>query len=125
MKRKYITVIAVLAVMLLSVSFESGAQEMKAHQKGSATKATYLIVTTHTAEQCLAALDDISAKNPKLLNETLFGCGVGDHRGWTTLQAASETEALQMIPELERKDAKIIKVGHFTVEQIKSYHKKM
>ncbi len=125
MKQKYITVIAVLAVMLLSVSFESVAQEMKAHQKGSATKSTYLIVTTHTAEQCLAALDDISTKNPKLLNETLFGCGVGDHRGWTTLQAASEAEALQMIPELERKDAKVIKVGQYTLEQIKSYHKKM
>jgi len=112
--------------MLFSVVAIVGADEKKSDdKKGKPTVARFLIITPHTAEQCLKSLDEYSAQNPDLLKKIDWGCMVGDHAGYVVVEAADETAARNMLPAAERKAARIIQLNKFTVEQIKEFHKKM
>jgi hypothetical protein len=46
----------------------------------------------------------------------------GDHTGWAVVEAGSETAARGMVPVLVRGKARIVEVGKFTPEQIRSFH---
>ncbi len=82
----------------------------------------YLIETKHTAEGCLKALDEIVDYKPEFLDKVILGCPSGVHVGWADVEAGSESEALEFIPSNLRSDARAIKVGKFTVDQIKGMH---
>jgi hypothetical protein len=84
----------------------------------------YLIITSHTPEQCLKALDEFEAMSPMLLAKTDWGCMAGDHTGYTIVQAQSEDAARQMLPEDVRMQAKVIRLNKFTAEQIRQFHTK-
>ncbi len=94
-----------------------------AGDKGS--KHDYFVTTTHTPEQCLAALDEMAAKNKKLLSSVEWGCKSGDHTGYVFVQAADEKEALAKLPEVNRASAKAVMVTKFTPEDLKKIHKTM
>jgi hypothetical protein len=85
----------------------------------------YLIISTHTPEQCLSVLDQMEAKAPKLLAKMEWGCMAGDHTGYVQVNAATEEAAREMLPEGARSTAKIIKLNKFTAEQIRQLHTKM
>ena len=85
----------------------------------------FLIISTHTPEQCLKALDEVEAKSPKLLARMDWGCMSGDHTGYVEVNAANEDAAREMLPESARSSARIIKLNKFTAEQIKQFHAKM
>jgi len=113
-------------VMLFSIVASAGADGKKSDdKKGKPTVARFLIITPHTAEECLKSLDDYVAQNPDLLKKLDWGCMVGDHTGYVVVEAADETAARNMLPADERKAARIIQVNKFTVEQIQEFHKKM
>lgn len=78
----------------------------------------------HTPQQCLAALDHMSANDKKLFEKTEWGCRYGDHTGYVTITAADEQAALAMVPEPERANAKAQKVGKFTQKDLEEIHKK-
>lgn len=82
-----------------------------------------MVESKHTEAECLKALDDIVASNPKLLDKCWMGCATGNHTGWATIEAQNEAEARNQLPQSLRQTAKISEVGKFTVEQIQSYHK--
>lgn len=84
--------------------------------------AQYLIETPHTREECLRALDETLAKGPDVLAKFEYGCMVGDHRGWATVEADSEAQARALVPSFLRPKAHVVQVGRFTPEQIRSYH---
>jgi hypothetical protein len=84
----------------------------------------FLIISPHTADQCLAVLDDMEAKEPQVLAKTDWGCMAGDHTGYMMVSAKDEAAARNMVPELVRGQAKVIKLNKFTAEQIKSFHHK-
>ena len=88
--------------------------------------ATYHLESPHTDAECLRALDEISAgtRGPELLKKMQFGCMSGVHTGWAVVDAESETAALSLLPAFLRGRAKAVKVGQFTPEQIKGFHKK-
>ena len=88
-------------------------------------KKQYLVTTTHTPEQCLTALDELAAKDQKLLAKTEWGCMDGDHTGWVYVKAASDKEAIAMLPPANRATAKAVMVVVFTPEQLKGIHAKM
>lgn len=115
MTNKFFAALAVLVAALLVLPSVGDA-------KG---KSKYLVTTPHTAEQCLKAMDDVVANNPKLLQSTWWGCKAGDHTGYSIVDAESESDALNMIPEDERAGAKAVQVGKLTVAQIKGIHKQM
>ncbi|HYD42586.1 MAG TPA: hypothetical protein VEB43_17290 [Anaeromyxobacter sp.] len=104
----------------LALSASPGAAP--AGEQAKAGKQTYLIVSPHTAEQCLAALDHLVAA--RTLETFEFGCKHGHHTGYAHVQARSTDEALAVVPEIERPDAKAIPVSRFTAAQVQALHGK-
>ncbi len=82
----------------------------------------FIIESPHTKEECLKALDETLAEGPAILNKFDWGCGSGDHTGYAIVDAEDESTVKSMIPGFLRYKAKIVQVGKFTPEQIKSYH---
>ncbi len=83
----------------------------------------YLVISPHTAEECLTALDDVSNLGKDVLAKYDWGCMSGDHTGYIKVKAASEEEALKMVPQAIRAKARAIRIGKFTAEQIAMAHK--
>lgn len=83
----------------------------------------YLIQSSHTAEECLKALDEILAKGTETLNRFEWGCAAGDHTGYAIVNAENEAKALNMLPASAKVAARILQVARFTPEQIRSFHK--
>ncbi len=83
----------------------------------------YLIETKHTGGTCLKALDEIADYKPAILEKVAFGCSSGVHVGWAEVEAGSKEEALELIPTTLRGDTRVVEVGKFSEEQIRSMHK--
>jgi hypothetical protein len=81
----------------------------------------FQIISSHTPETCLKTLDEVSAKNPKLLSKFDWGCNAGDHTGYAVVEAKDEAAVRAMLPA-GMQDAKIVKLNKFTMAQIKSFH---
>ena len=88
------------------------------------SQASYLVIAPHTAEQCLAVLDDVKEHDTKLLEKMEWGCMAGDHTGYLTTHAATPEAALGKLPEKSRVGAKAVKLNKFSSDQIASFHKK-
>jgi len=112
MKRIIITLTAVAAVLTLAASAVA------------ANKGRYLVSAPHTAEQCLAALDDFAAQGREQLARFDWGCKDGDHTAYAVVEASSAEEALATVPANQRAQAKAVRIDKFTVEQIRSLHAK-
>ena len=84
---------------------------------------TYFIESPHSKEECLQALDEVLARGPQFLAQFDWGCMAGQHVGWATVDAGSESEARNMVPAVVRNKACITPVNKFTRNQIESFHK--
>jgi hypothetical protein len=87
--------------------------------------ARYFIQASHTPAECLQGLDTILAQGPDVLSNYDFGCAVGDHSNHicqTTVEAPDEAAARSTIPSLIRDRARVIEIGKFTPEQVRSFH---
>ncbi len=82
----------------------------------------FMIHSTHTDEECSKALREFWKNNPKLLEETFFGCLGGDHSGWTIVEASSESEARNKLQNLQLSEIHVVKVDKFTPGQLKFVH---
>ncbi len=85
---------------------------------------TYLVETPHTKEECLKALDEELAIGPDVLKKTFWGCMKGDHTGYAIIDAKDETEARKIVTGFLLNKARIVEVGQFTPEMIRSFHSK-
>ncbi len=93
-------------------------------QSAAAKEQRFLVIISHTPESCLADLDKVSAKGEKLLATFDWGCMYGDHSGYAVIEAKDEAAARAMLPA-GLSEVKLIKVGKYTREQIRSFHEKM
>jgi hypothetical protein len=84
----------------------------------------YMIETPHTKEECLRALDEQLAKGPEILNKFYYGCKAGDHTGYAIVESKSDIDARKLVPGFLVSKARIVEVGLFTPEVIKSLHAK-
>jgi hypothetical protein len=82
----------------------------------------YLIGTSHTPEECLQALDQILDRVPDILAKFDWGCMTGDHTGWAVIEAESRSALEDKLPSSMLDRARIVEVGKFTPEQIRSFH---
>lgn len=119
---------AVAALALLGGGALAAPKKAKAKPKME----TFLIETSHNEAECMAAMDEVIAtqgknkkKEPAMFTNTVWGCLSGDHRGWTTTKAATQEDALKVLPESMRASAKVVQVTKFTVKDIKAAKKKM
>ncbi|MBZ5640455.1 MAG: hypothetical protein LAO51_17065 [Acidobacteriia bacterium] len=116
----------VLAVAVAAPSF-AAPQTKETAKDASASKDSlerFLIISPHTAAQCLSVLDDMAAKEPQFLAMADWGCKAGDHTGYMFVEAPDEASARNIVPELVRSEAKVIRLNKFTPEQIKAFHQK-
>lgn len=110
---------ALLALVILFAFPNSG----MADEGAETVKATYLVSSPHTPEECLAALDEFAAGGEESLDNWYWGCKDGDHTGYEIIQAGSKEEALSTVPESLRDKAKATEVGQITAEDIAAFHK--
>ena len=85
-------------------------------------KNRFLVIAPHTAESCLAVLDDISQHEADLLKKIDWGCAAGDHTGYVKVDADSEEAALRTLPAKAREGAKAVKLVKFSPAQIRQLH---
>jgi len=85
----------------------------------------YLIISPHTAEECLTALDEVQAKGAGTLGQWDWGCKAGDHVGYSKVHAKSAEEALMSVPADLRSKAKAVAINKFTEADLKSFHEMM
>ncbi|MDA8101219.1 MAG: hypothetical protein M0042_16490 [Nitrospiraceae bacterium] len=85
---------------------------------------TYLVESPHTPEECLKALDGQLAIGPDMLKKTFYGCMKGDHTGYAIVDAKDESDARKIVPKFLVNKARVIEVGQFTPEMIRSFHTK-
>ncbi|GEM_PF-763345 len=96
-----------------------------AGEEGAMGKTKYFVKVTHTPEQCLTALDELSKNDSKLISKFQWACKSGDHTGYAILDGDSESSVKNMLPASARSSAKVQKVDTFTREQIEAMHKQM
>jgi len=85
-------------------------------------KRNHLVITPHTAEQCLEALEHLA--DERHLASFEFGCKHGDHTGYAWVQASTPEEALALVPSGERSTARAIPLDQFTAEQLRAAHQR-
>jgi hypothetical protein len=95
-----------------------GSKQAAAQAGGS----TYVVISPHSPEECLAALDAVSQGGNEALSKWEWGCQSGDHTGYQIVKASSESEALKVVPESVRAKARAIKVARFDAAEIRALH---
>jgi hypothetical protein len=87
--------------------------------------ARYMIQSPHKPEECLKALDEELTKGKDILDKIEFGCKAGDHTGYAIVDATTKNDALsRYVPSFLQNKARVVEVGKFTPEMIKSFHEK-
>ena len=120
--------VAAITALLTGAVFSADApakREASTAKSMKAPMARYLVISPHTPEECLGALDEIAAEGPQVLSKFDFGCMAGDHTGYAIVSASSYQEALKLVPASIRDKAKAVKLSKFTGADIKAIHEKM
>lgn len=82
----------------------------------------FQVISPHEPSECLRAMDEMLAHDPKFLEEALVGCTVGDHTCYAVVDATATEEARGKIPAFLRPRTRVVEVEHRTPEQIRAYH---
>jgi len=117
----------VFALIMFSVlSFPVIAQETSKEMPAQTTpkQSWYYVETSHTAAQCMAAMDELKNSKANLLSKMYMGCHHGNHTCYGFLSGGSEASVRGMLPESTKKSAKIVPVDKFTAAEIEAGHKK-
>ena len=121
MKRIGSSIVVALAVAALALPLVTHAKEGMA--AGKSTMSQYLVISPHTPEQCVKALDDTQTMNG--LTKWSFGCMDGDHTGYLIVNAHDAAEALRNVPADERAAARAVRLHHFSAAELKDIHQHM
>ena len=116
-KNLFIMILMVAMVSLYVLTGYAGDEKAKGKSK-------FMVVVSHTPEQCLSQLDEINAKGADLLNKFDWSCKAGDHTGYAIVESKSISDALSLVPDFLQKNACITKVDKYTPAEIKSFHAK-
>ena len=71
----------------------------------------FLVESPHTPEDCKKVVKSVYALG--FLNNCDWGCTVGIHTSWVTVEAENESQALLVVPPVLRMKAKAIKIVKF------------
>ncbi len=82
--------------------------------------AKYLIEVPHEAEVvgCARAIDVFLKSGSHFLANADYGCTVGEHKAWLTVDVESEQEARAIVPPAFRAQARIVRLVQFSQAQI-------
>jgi len=90
--------------------------------------ARFLIEVPHEPEvlACARVVQIFLKTGSHFLSNADWGCKDGDHRAWIMVDVDNKEQARTIIPPAFRKDAKIVQLNKFTMEEIDeilTYHK--
>jgi hypothetical protein len=57
------------------------------------------------------------------LTHAEWGCKAGVHEEWMIVEADDDASAVLMVPPILRNQAELIKLNHFTPDEIRAMHK--
>ncbi len=80
----------------------------------------FLIISHHTAEDCVRALQETLAIG--YLTHFDWGCKDGTHSGWTILEAESKEQALLAVPTFLRPQAQVVRLTKFEPDTVRAMH---
>lgn len=80
----------------------------------------YIVILPHTAEECVRALKQIEAIGA--ITHFDFGCKDSEHTGFAVIEAESHAHARMVVPSIMREKARVIKLCHFTPEEVRDFH---
>jgi hypothetical protein len=82
--------------------------------------AKFLIEVPHEAEPraCVRAVQVFLQTGSHFLSNADWGCLDGEHKAWVILEAENKDEAQFVLPPAFRRQAKIVKLNKFTMEDI-------
>jgi hypothetical protein len=73
----------------------------------------YLIISTHTEEDCIKAVNYFMQYHASFLTQFDWGCYDNDHHAYAIVEADSHENAIMAVPPLFRAKAKVIKLCQF------------
>ncbi len=87
--------------------------------------AKFLIEVPHEGDflACAKVVHVFLSAGSHLLTQADWGCMDGTHSAWLIVDVENKESALQLVPPVFRKQAKIIGLNKFTLEQIDSLMK--
>jgi hypothetical protein len=82
--------------------------------------AKFLIEVPHEPQivACARAIDVFLKTGSHFLTHADYGCSVGEHKAWLTVDVASEQEARAIVPPAFRDKAKVVQLIQFSQAQI-------
>ena len=80
----------------------------------------FLIESPHTIENCSHVLKQVEALG--YLTHFDWGCTSGVHTGFVIIEAENEAQARMVVPTMNRKEARVVKLNKFTPEMLKASH---
>jgi hypothetical protein len=80
----------------------------------------FLIETPHTTANCLMLINQLHSQG--YLHNFEWGCSDGVHCGWAIVEAESEEQARMIVPSLIRKDAKVVRIIKFDLDEAGELH---
>jgi hypothetical protein len=80
----------------------------------------YLIETPHDTVDCRMLIHEIQSQG--YLHNFEWGCADGVHCGWAIIEAENEEQARMIIPSVLRKDARIVRLVKFDVDEAGEIH---
>lgn len=123
--RRFTLITAACAALLLVGSVVLGqGMGKKATTTAKAAKpsmSTYLIVSPHTADECMGVMDEVSQH--KELASWDWGCMAGNHTAYRIVKAPDENAALAMVPENVRSKAQVYMIMKMTPSMLEKAHK--
>jgi len=84
--------------------------------------AQYMIQMSHEPGECRQFLNQCSQQAQQFLQTAQFGCASGVHCAWAQVEADSEQQARQMLPQDQQANAQIVQVRQYTPQQIQQMH---
>jgi hypothetical protein len=80
----------------------------------------FLIEVPHRSEkyECLRSVKIFLTSGSHFLANADWGCLDGEHKAWFIMEAENKDEVIQVVPQPYRKDAKILQLNKFRIEDI-------
>ena len=77
----------------------------------------YLVISSHTVEDCKMAVNYFIQYHAGFLTNFEWGCFDNDHNAYAIIEAESHENAKMSVPPLFREKARVIKLAQFKPEQ--------
>lgn len=80
----------------------------------------YIVILPHTAEECMKSLKQIESIGT--ITHFDWACKDGEHTGYVILEAESKSEAIMVVPTIQRSKARVVKLTKFSPEDVRAMH---